>query len=168
MLKTLKYLIWLGVAVMAAASHGADSGNEYQLKTAYLFHFAELTEWPAASRVNICVRGSSPIRKFLPILNGQKIADKSVQVTLDDAVKLDDCQMLFVGDDDSLSPALLEQVRSRHVLLVGDREAFARQGGMIEFTLRENKLKLVVNLNAVRRADLKLSSKLLRMAEILE
>jgi hypothetical protein len=39
---------------------------------------------------------------------------------------------------------------------------------MIEFTLRDNKLRLVVNLVSVKLAGLKLSSKLLRMAEILE
>jgi hypothetical protein len=52
--------------------------------------------------------------------------------------------------------------------LVGDVENFANHGGMVQFTLRDNRLKLVVNLAAVKSAELKLSSKLLRMAEIIE
>jgi len=67
-----------------------------------------------------------------------------------------------------LSKAVSEYARIRHVLLVSDVEDFARRGGMVQFTLRDNKLKLVVNLPAVRDAGLKLSSKLLRMAEIVQ
>jgi hypothetical protein len=39
---------------------------------------------------------------------------------------------------------------------------------MLEFTRHDEKLTLVVNLRAVREAGLKISSKLLRMAEIIE
>jgi hypothetical protein len=67
-----------------------------------------------------------------------------------------------------LTKALLQQAKTQHILLVSDAENFAAQGGMIQFSLRDNKLKLVVNLNSVKQANLKLSSKLLRMAEILE
>ena len=142
--------------------------REYQLKTAYLFHFAELAEWPEPSPVTICMQGDSPLRAYLPVLEGKQIDNTSIHIKLGSPTSLYDCQIVFLSDLEALSKSMLEQARKYHVLLVSDAEGFARKGGMIQFTLRDNKLKLVVNLRSVKQAGLKLSSKLLRMAEILE
>lgn len=156
--------VWLSEPAFALD----NPSREFQLKSAYLFHFAELTQWPAIGPITICLRGDSPIRHFLPALEGQKIEGNIVHVLLEPPATLEACNILFVGDIDELKPRLFEQARAAHILLVGDVDGFAAQGGMVQFTLRDNKLKLVVNLGSVKSADLKLSSKLLRMAEIIE
>lgn len=169
---TLVRLLLLSMGLGLAASAYPDDGivnREYQLKTAYLFHFAELTEWPdSPATVTICSQGSTPIRDYLPILEGRQAHDRIVHVLQGDALAIEQCRILLLGETEELSRALLEKARSRHVLLISDSEDFARNGGMIQFTLRDNRLKLVINLTSVRQAGLKLSSKLLRMAEILE
>lgn len=162
---------WISLLAVAAiswvaASDSVPSNQEYQLKTAYLFHFAELAEWPESAPVNICLLGDSPLRDYLPVLEGWQIDNRVVHVSLGD--NIDNCRILFLSDLHVLSKAVSEYARIRHVLLVSDVEDFARRGGMVQFTLRDNKLKLVVNLPAVRDAGLKLSSKLLRMAEIVQ
>ncbi len=141
--------------------------REYQLKTAYIFHFAELTEWPALLPTTICVMGGSPLSTYLPALEGHQVNHLELRVMLAPPA-IDECRILFLGDSAALTQPLLQQAIDRHILLVSDAENFAVTGGMIQFTLRDNRLKLVVNLNSVRQAGLKLSSKLLRMAEILE
>lgn len=142
--------------------------REYQLKTAYLFHFAELAQWPDSTQMTICVQGDSPLRFYLPALEGMEVDNKIVHILLDPVFAIDQCQILFLSELDALSEAMLTQAKIHHVLLVSDVEQFASKGGMIQFTLRDNKLKLIVNLASVRAANLRLSSKLLRMAEILE
>ena len=137
-------------------------------KTAYLLHFAELTEWPETTSVTICLQGNSPLRAYLPALEGLKVHDQTMHVILEGAPSIKQCQILFVSDPRILTKSLLTKAKSQHTLLVSDTDDFARSGGMIQFTLRDNKLKLVVNLTSVKEAGLKLSSKLLRMAEILE
>lgn len=168
----LKHLLLsIGLGLLFGNSLAAEANiinREYQLKTAYLFHFAELAEWPAPTSVTICLQGRSPLRGYLPVLEGMQIDARTVHVLLADSPPIQHCQILFLSDLTSLSQTLLQQAKNSHVLLVSDTEDFARKGGMIEFTLRDNKLKLVVNLTSVTQAGLKLSSKLLRMAEILE
>lgn len=162
-------VICLGLGLFSQSFAYDTHGNrEYQLKTAYLFHFAELADWPTANRLTICLQGNSPLRHYLPVLNGQQIDGQTVTVKLDTPFALEECRILFLSDLRALSKDLLHQAIKYHVLLVSDIEGFAGQGGMIQFTLRDNKLKLIVNLNSVKQAGLKLSSKLLRMAEILE
>jgi hypothetical protein len=168
--KLLRYCaIWAGL--LFCTQSVADDNlahREYQLKTAYLFHFAELADWPTATKVTICLQGNSALRDYLPVLNGQHIDGQAVSVKINTPFALEECQIVFFSDLQALSNAVLEQAIKHHVLLVSDSEKFANHGGMIEFTLRDNKIKLIVNLKSVNSAGLKLSSKLLRMAEILE
>jgi hypothetical protein len=50
---------------------------------------------------------------------------------------------------------------------VGESDGFVQQGGMIGFVLEEDKLQFNVNLGAARAAQLKISSKLLSLANFL-
>lgn len=164
------FLLFISLSIGSIKSACSQTTNlETQLKTVYLFHFAELAEWPNPSQsITICLRGDSAIRLSLPSLEGKMIHGNPVKVLLDDQVPIADCRIVFLSDKSQLNNDILEQARLGHVLLVSDSEDFAKQGGMVQFTLREQKLKLVINLGAVRTAGLHLSSKLLRMAEVLE
>ncbi|MGR8931212.1 MAG: YfiR family protein [Gammaproteobacteria bacterium] len=158
----------LGVLIKGFAAEPAFSVREYQLKTAYLLHFAELTEWPEQNTLTICFQGHSPLKQYLPVLEGVQIHNKTLHVELNGASLPDHCRILFMSDSKALTKTLLTQAQSQHVLLVSDADDFANSGGMIQLIERNNKLRLVVNLYSVKQAGLKLSSKLLRMAEILE
>ena len=47
-------------------------------------------------------------------------------------------------------------------------QGFAARGGMVNFTVEESKVRFEINEDAARRAGLKISSKLLRLAELVE
>jgi hypothetical protein len=51
-------------------------------------------------------------------------------------------------------------------LTVGETEGFAVQGGIINLTVEEDKVHFEINPVAAERAGLKISSKLLSMAKI--
>jgi hypothetical protein len=57
---------------------------------------------------------------------------------------------------------------NRSILTVSDADEFARSGGMIRFRLENNKIRLQINLRAAKAANLAISSKLLRVAEVIE
>ena len=52
------------------------------------------------------------------------------------------------------------------VLTVADIPDFVKQGGMIQFVLDGNTVKFEINVAASRRAGLKLSSELLKVARL--
>ncbi len=62
--------------------------------------------------------------------------------------------------------AMLAALKNRPILTVSDAAGFAERGGMIRFVTEQNRIRLQVNLAAVEAAHLTLSSKLLRVAEI--
>lgn len=171
-LKTMLNVLLLCIGLcLPGFCHGNENhamNREYQLKTAYLFHFAELAQWPNSQQMTICLQGESPLRAYLSVLEGREIDNKIVHILLDPTFAIEQCRILFLSNLDRISLAMLVQAKGHPILLVSDVEQFASLGGMIQFTLRDNKLKLIVNLAAVRAANLRLSSKLLRMAEIIE
>jgi hypothetical protein len=77
------------------------------------------------------------------------------------------CHILFISQTRAgRMEQILTRLNGQSVLTVSDAPGFARQGGMIEFVTNRNKIRLRMNLEAARVADLTISSKLLRLADL--
>lgn len=157
-------LLHFSLPVCAQSSDANVSG----FKADYLLRFAELTEWPKPLPMTLCLRGESALRGALVNLNGQSINGEPLSVIEDDQTPLEQCRILYIADSKRLSADLLEQIRVHHVLLVSDQAHFAERGGMLQFDVRNQRMHLTVNLSQIRKAGIRLSSKLLRMATVLQ
>jgi len=51
-------------------------------------------------------------------------------------------------------------------LTIGDTKGFAQQGVIINFYIKDEKVRFEINVDAAKRANLKISAKLLRLAKI--
>lgn len=149
--------------------------SEYQLKAVFLFNFAQFVEWPdgtfpaAQSPLVIGVLGDDPFGTYLDeTVKGETVNGHPLVVRRYTEVEgITDCHILFVsrpqrGDLERV----LDSLKGRAILTVGDAERFAGRGGMIRFITDRNKIRLRINLEVAQAANLKISSKLLRPAEI--
>jgi len=148
--------------------------SEYQLKAAYLFNFAKFVEWPtgafaqATSPMVIGVLGDNPFGGDLErTIHGKSINDHPMQVravqSLGDAKQ---CHILFISPSEKKRlPEIVAALRGVPVLTVGESEGFPEAGGMINFVLEGNKIRFQINNDAARNAGLKISSKLLSLAQ---
>jgi hypothetical protein len=148
--------------------------DEYQVKAAFLFHFAQFVEWPQQAFKNdtepivYCVIGEDPFHGALDAaLNGKSIDAHPVQVR---HVKRTEetlgCQVVFIGEPEKhLLPEVLAALKHNPVLIVGESEHFVQNGGTIGFCLEENRIRFEINLASAERARLKISSKLLALAK---
>ncbi len=64
--------------------------------------------------------------------------------------------------------AVLQDLKTKSILTVGDMKSFARRGGIVFFVRRKNTVRLEINLRAAERAGLKISAKLLEVAKIVK
>ena len=79
------------------------------------------------------------------------------------------CQLLFVSYSERRNlAAILDSAGRRRVLTVSDIDRFAASGGMIGFVESEGRIRMEVNLEAVRNADLRISSQLLKLTRIVK
>jgi hypothetical protein len=161
------------VALIHPLSMHAQQISESALKAAFLYNFAKFVEWPpqsfasSSAPILLCTYQDSSVGSALQdIVSGKAIADRRLVVS--QLRNLDagrSCQILFVGAAARRNQqSIIAAFRGQSVLLVGDTEDFARDGGAINFIVRDDRLRFVVNLAAVDTSHLKLSSKLLSLA----
>lgn len=160
-----------GVRTAVAASPAA---TEYEIKAAFLLHFSRFVEWPASAfaarnaPLFICVLGDDPFGPVLEeIVRNEMVDSHPIAVgryRLADNV--DRCHILFVSRSaEPLQQQILDQVRDKNILTVSDNEEFTRRGGVIGFVTVNGKIRLQVNRSSAERADLRISSRLLRLAD---
>jgi hypothetical protein len=151
------------------------SSSEYELKAAFLFNFAKFVEWPSNAFVNpkapfsVCILGPDPFGSALDdALRGKAIAEHPVSVTrVKSIADITACQILFVASSESRRlPEVLAKLRDQYVLVIGETDDSASSGGVIQFTLEENRVRFFINTDAADRAGLKISSKLLALTKI--
>ena len=63
--------------------------------------------------------------------------------------------------------SILRTLKGTGILTIGDTSGFARQCGIINFYLKSGKVRFEINVEASRRENLQISSKLLRLARII-
>lgn len=148
--------------------------SEYQLKAAFLFHFAQFVEWPAGALgpgdnpFLICIAGEDPFHGDLEeAVRGKFIAAKVVRIRhIKQIQESAGCHVVFIGKDESghLSQ-LIATLRNMPVLTVGESENFLQSGGIIRFCMEDRKVRFEVNKEAAEAANLKISSRLLLLAK---
>jgi hypothetical protein len=174
--------MWLAFAAglpLARAADGptptAELSLEYRAKAGFLFNFAQFVEWPprvfrdAQAPIVIGLFGDDPFGSYLDeVVQGEKIGDRPLVVQRIRRVEdLGDCQILFISRSATGQLAeIFSRLRDRSVLTVGEDESFERTGGMVRFTIENNKVRLRINRAAAEAHELTISSKLLRLATL--
>ena len=147
--------------------------SEYQVKAAYLSNFGRFVEWPSRVPVGedqpfyVCVLGEDP---FGPILDAA-LAGETIQHAPLTARRIaspheaGSCRIIFIsGSLEAQLRTVLAALDGASALTVSDIPQFARRGGMIELVLVAKKVRFEINLAAVEKAGLGLSSELLKLA----
>jgi hypothetical protein len=159
---------------LRAATAEFPAASEYEIKAAFLLQFSRFVEWPASAFASpdaplfICVLGDDPFGPALEeIVRNERVDTHPITVErYQAAADVDRCHILFVGrSGEPLQRRILDQVRGKSILTVSDEEEFTRRGGVIGFVTVNGKVKLQVNRSSAQRADLRISSRLLRLAD---
>jgi hypothetical protein len=169
--------VMLGVLLQADWAEAAETPalSERQVKALFLFNFAKYVDWPAGAFSN----SSAPIvigvvgedgfsDEFKRMTGDRTVNDRKVVIKqIEGTADFKDCQILFIGSSEKGHlTEILEAVKDSAVLTVGETDRFLPQEGMINFTKKENKIHLEINLVPAQRVNLKLSSKLLTVADV--
>jgi hypothetical protein len=95
-------------------------------------------------------------------VSGKSVQERAAVRHLTDLEDAPQCQMLFVAVDFSGAAFATLAVP---VLTVGDTADIVHSGGMIGFLMQGNRVRFIVNQDAVERAGLQISSQLLKVAD---
>jgi len=189
----LALLLALCVPALVLHAEAPAAERSDQVKAAYLINFLRYTDWPPGS----FPARDSPFRilvvgrpELLDAVRGLATAAGSIggraiaveRMTLPEpgvssgselralvAERLRSCHLLFIERDERERAAdLLSLVRDFPVLTVSDVDNFAQAGGMLELLPRGANIVLAANPGAIRRSDLMVSAKVLKLARVVD
>jgi hypothetical protein len=163
--------------LVSAARLGAQTGqaSEAQVKAVFLFNFAQFVDWPpeavpdSEAPLVIGILGGDPFGDLLDAtVRGEHRGARPFAVRRFQRVEdITRCDILFIGRPVADRPEeILARLKNRPILTVSDADGFAERGGMIGLVTDRSRIRLQLNLTATEAAHLTISSKLLRVAEI--
>ncbi|WP_247235694.1 YfiR family protein [Telluribacter sp. SYSU D00476] len=169
--------IFLGVFIPNRLPAQSTPSLEYKVKAVFLYNFTQFVMWPESSFATddapfvIGVLGENPFGTYLKeTVSGEKKENHPITVQYYKDVKdIKPCHILYVpsGQEQPLQE-VLTAVQKRAVLTVGDAPDFITKGGIIRFYTLSGKIRLQIQPETAKAAGLTISSKLLRLAELVQ
>ena len=169
---------WLASSGGSAHAQGPGVSREYPLKAAFLYNFGNYVEWPADAFASkeapfvIGIMGQNPFGAILneiaatKQLQGRSIVIRHVATAADAAT----CQILFIGASvaEPQRTAMVDATAALPVLVVCETPGAAADGAAVNFFVEQNKVRFEINTRAVQERRLKVSSKLMSLAKVVE
>lgn len=174
------WAILFGLAIFCGSlqSTGADTAvpREHLIKAAYLYNFAKFVQWPdiafnsSQTPFKIAVVGDVEFESALSEIENKTINSRKIVLDQLEATNgLDNYHLVFLSRslDDKIDQ-IVSQLAGKAVLTISDVNNFSRMGGIIHLYEMDHKIRFNVNMEAADRNQLKISSKLLKLARVVE
>ena len=175
---TIALLGWMVSPSLVGADPGPQAGSVpvTSMRAAFLFRFAQFTEWPAdalppAAPIAFCAVGDPETADALDrtvrqqSINGHALV---VRREVEDGGARA-CHVLFIGHAaGKAGPELIRSVAGAPVLTVSEEAAFAESGGIVQLYTERARMRFAVNVDTALRQRLRLSSQLLSLARIVK
>jgi hypothetical protein len=168
-------MLLVGLLLAGRMGRAEPPQDEYRVKAAFIFHFAQLIDWPADTTPGadnslfLCTLGDDPFRGDLEsTVEGKAIGTRVLRIRhLKRPEDIPGCGILFLGKAEGAHVStILTVLHSAPILTVGESPGFLGAGGMICFRNENDRVRFDINLDAARAASLRVGSRLLMMAQI--
>ncbi len=164
-------LCTLSCLLFSHCLYAEDSSVEYKIKVGYLYNFTKFVTWEddGSESFNLCVLGEDPFGDLIDPIEQLSVMGRAIKLfrlgNVFGAKKQPHCHILFVSS--SITDTQFVQ-GVENTLVVGESAGFVTQGGMIGFVNKQGRIKLQINLKAITKNRLKISAKLLEVADIIK
>ena len=160
----------------AAVTADQQKPGEYQVKALFLYNFLNFVDWPANSSfylsptINVCIVGDDPFADALDDIRNETVKGKKLVIRIYRPFdEPEGCHLLFIpASEKNHAGHILRSVRESNVLTVADTVDVASQDAIISFFIEQKKVRFAINIESARRAGLKISAKLLKLAKIVK
>jgi hypothetical protein len=166
-------VVMICVCARAETLQSSATPSQAEIRAAFVFNFAKFTEWPmqaytdAGSPLTACFLGADDVRAaYQTLSNGKALSGRFLESrSVKSAADMRNCQVLYVDlPRSAIVVDALKNARQHDALAVGTSEDFLACGGMLRLQIESNRMRFDVNVGAIGRTRIKLSSKLLALA----
>ncbi len=147
--------------------------TEYEVKAAYIYYFAKFIEWsPDAftsknAPVIIGVIGDDEFGTLIRnIVKNKTIQDRPIAVRLlKTPADFRTCHMVFISSSEQKRfRQIADSLQGTSILTITEAEEVSAAKGIVNLFVEGGKVQFEVDISAAEKANLRISSKLLRLA----
>ncbi len=149
--------------------------SEMDLKAVFMGRFSSFITWPEKKKENfvITIIDNNPFESRLDELyKNKELQKKSVEIRYltpnDNIEKIKDSDIVFITiKNPQKVKEVVDFATKNSILTVSDNDGFAERGGIIQIDFVMQKVKLKINNTASKDANIKISSSLLNISEVI-
>lgn len=161
----------LAITVVLALSNAAfaqiKEKSYYELQAEVVYNFISHVSWINSENdgKKLCVMEDNPVIPYLNTILRNK-NDNIVLIRKNENDYLDECRILFISDNyDGYLRRLLFKVKGKQILTFGSLKNFAESGGIVQFTLRNNRVEFMINTKEMKSSGLRISDSILAVSD---
>ncbi|MBD3236165.1 MAG: DUF4154 domain-containing protein [Candidatus Eisenbacteria bacterium] len=160
-----------------AGAAAAAPPSEHEVQAAFIHKFTSFIEWPHYSfhyddsPFVVGILGEDPFGGALEaIVRDEDYDGRAFEIRrFESYADVGHCQILYVDERwSSRAEDLWTQIERDGLLTISSHEGFTRAGGVLRFFVEENRVRFEINIAAAQFAHLKISSKLLSLARVVD
>ncbi|MGZ8187540.1 MAG: YfiR family protein [Methylosarcina sp.] len=175
LIRTALMLFFPVILGVAYRSEAADFAKEYVVKAAISLNLARFTEWPGSAlkadspNINLCVFGNKNIQQVFAQMENKSLGKRFLHVIqMNRSLHLEQCNMIYVSELEEINVVqLFSLIAGQPILSIGEQDSFLEQGGLVNLQMKEGKINIQVNLEALTRSGIKISSRVLALTSIM-
>ena len=161
------------MALSASVLQAAEL-EEYQVKAGFLLNFIKLSSFSESeqiiadnNKIDVCISELGSDEKYFMALGGRELKDRTVEVHENFTP---DCEVGFLSEGANASErrAFFEMTKKGSFLGVVESEDDFSKGGILLLTRSQSRVGFAVSMKRLKKSEVKLSSQLLRLADIRE
>ncbi|MSQ78114.1 MAG: YfiR family protein [Flavobacteriaceae bacterium] len=167
----LKLLVILvGMLMMAIPKQAFCQELDYGIHAKYIYYFTKYVDWPADRKTGPFIIGiiGNPdlFEQLTKVTESKKVRNQQIIViNLTAETDPSNCNILFIGRIQSkLIDNYLLRIGGRPVLIVGEKQGFAKKGADINFTIRDEMLRFEMNVGNCKSKGLKVAGELEKLS----
>jgi len=163
----------LGLLLNTLPSVLAQTLEEQTVLAALALNIVRFTTWPAEAQmkesIDFCVIGDNVVQQSFTDIDHKTVGNKTLHVVnLSRLRNFEQCHVLYISElSQNILLQVFTEIKKRPLLTIGESYDFAVQGGMVGLENVNGKISLHINLPVVREANLNISARLLKLANII-
>jgi hypothetical protein len=173
----LFFLVVLAVTNLFPGGRGEEGQPEYpeyEVKSMFIYKICKFTQWPeprdAGSPFIISVLGNLPSGEKIQLSPGRTIHKRKIIIRrIRRLSEVNASGVLFIASSEAHRiDMILDFVGTKPILTVGDTKGFGQKGVIINFYIKENKVKFEINPGASKKASLQMHSQLFTIGKVVK
>lgn len=161
-------MLLLCVLVSVFSTQVKADAEDQQLKVVYIVNFLKFLSFTRKTDkgILVCYLADNKYSEYFSQISGVSVKGKALRVKkLGEANGINECEVLYVDAiDNDKAHALIQTAREAGVVDIGNGVEFVEDGGLIGFSVLNNRLRFSINMGQAKSRKIQFSASLLEMA----